>query len=414
MSIRGLVCAALLVGLAFRAACALAGMDRQSPRDLAPEFLISLVPIAFATRRALLSRSSPFRGSSSSRSSRIRWGRAGTCSERRDFVPNVVPFSPEHDLVRPGRSARGRTRDRSRGGPRPRRLDLRGSPRRASHPVPDARPDGALHRRWALDPVPTVTRRLHLLARRPSPDLGRAELAVVVGPIVAFGGHVASRAPRRRARRGRHGCATSTRAELALQTNPPYSRTAATAENAALPPSPSPATVLPSAAATIPAGRGCYPSAAAKPDASATPTAATVPAVFPTIASPRAGNSRGSRARPECPSRCTDAVSGAASAIPTARPQYSSTHRHNPPRPTRSSEPAPSQRRREQPAEEVVDPKRRAPARGGAPGERARAEGEGGQRRRPGQELGRLPLPKRPSRSALRRSETSKHGRKGE
>ena len=47
-NVGGLVVAALFVGLAFRAACAAAGLLVHAPRDLAPEFLLSLVPIAFA------------------------------------------------------------------------------------------------------------------------------------------------------------------------------------------------------------------------------------------------------------------------------------------------------------------------------------------------------------------------------
>jgi len=48
VNLLGLLAGVALVALAFLAACALAGMSVDSPRSLAPEFVLSLVPIAFA------------------------------------------------------------------------------------------------------------------------------------------------------------------------------------------------------------------------------------------------------------------------------------------------------------------------------------------------------------------------------
>jgi hypothetical protein len=47
LSLGGLVAATLVVGLAFEAACAIAARLVNAPRPLAPEFVLSLVPIAF-------------------------------------------------------------------------------------------------------------------------------------------------------------------------------------------------------------------------------------------------------------------------------------------------------------------------------------------------------------------------------
>lgn len=48
VNLLGLLGCIALVGLAFLAACAVAGMSVDAPRSLAPEFVLSLVPIAFA------------------------------------------------------------------------------------------------------------------------------------------------------------------------------------------------------------------------------------------------------------------------------------------------------------------------------------------------------------------------------
>jgi hypothetical protein len=94
VSILGLIAAALLVGLAFRAACALAGMLVDAPRDLAPELLMSLVPIAFAYLVAhyfsLLAVQGQFLIPLLSDPLGKGWDIFGTAG----FVPNVVPFSP--------------------------------------------------------------------------------------------------------------------------------------------------------------------------------------------------------------------------------------------------------------------------------------------------------------------------------
>ena len=83
VNILGLVCAALLVGLAFRAACALAGMLVSAPRDLAPEFLMSLVPIAFAYLVAHYFSLFAVQGQFLIPLFSDPLGRAGTCLERR-------------------------------------------------------------------------------------------------------------------------------------------------------------------------------------------------------------------------------------------------------------------------------------------------------------------------------------------
>jgi hypothetical protein len=93
-NVLGLVLAAVLVGLAFRAACAAAGMLVDAPRDLAPELLLSLVPIAFAYLVAhyfsLFVVQGQFVIPLLSDPLGKGWDVFGTVG----YVPNVVPFSP--------------------------------------------------------------------------------------------------------------------------------------------------------------------------------------------------------------------------------------------------------------------------------------------------------------------------------
>ena len=94
VNVLGLAAAAVLVGLAFRAACAVAGMLVDAPRDLAPQFLLSLVPIAFAYLVAhyfsLFAVQGQFLISLMSDPFGKDWDLFGTAG----FLPNVVPFSP--------------------------------------------------------------------------------------------------------------------------------------------------------------------------------------------------------------------------------------------------------------------------------------------------------------------------------
>jgi hypothetical protein len=93
-NVLGLIVAMVLVGLAFRAACAVSGMLVDSPRDLAPELLLSLVPIAFAYLVAhyfpLFAVQGQFLIPLLSDPFGKGWDLLGTAG----FVPNVVPFSP--------------------------------------------------------------------------------------------------------------------------------------------------------------------------------------------------------------------------------------------------------------------------------------------------------------------------------
>lgn len=93
-NVLGLVAAAVLVGLAFRAACAAAGMLVDAPRDLAPELLLSLVPIAFAYLVAhyfsLFAVQGQFLIPLISDPLGRDWNLFGTAG----YIPNVVPFSP--------------------------------------------------------------------------------------------------------------------------------------------------------------------------------------------------------------------------------------------------------------------------------------------------------------------------------
>jgi hypothetical protein len=93
-NLAGLITAALLVGLAYVAACAIARALVNAPRSLVPEFLLSLVPIVFVYvvahyftlfviqgQFAIPLLSDPFGAG---------WDLIGTAS----FLPNLAPFSP--------------------------------------------------------------------------------------------------------------------------------------------------------------------------------------------------------------------------------------------------------------------------------------------------------------------------------
>jgi hypothetical protein len=92
--IGGLLLCAVLIGVTFSAACAVARATVDAPRSLAPEFLLSLVPIAFAYLVAhyftLFVIQGQFLVPLASDPYGRGWDLLGTAS----WSPNLVPFSP--------------------------------------------------------------------------------------------------------------------------------------------------------------------------------------------------------------------------------------------------------------------------------------------------------------------------------
>lgn len=93
-SLGGIMAAVLLVGAAYLGACAIAGSMVGAPRSLAPEFLLSLVPIAFvylvAHYFSLFVVQGQFAIPLLSDPLGRDWNLLGTS----DWLPNLTPFSP--------------------------------------------------------------------------------------------------------------------------------------------------------------------------------------------------------------------------------------------------------------------------------------------------------------------------------
>ena len=86
-SLGGLLVGVLLIALAYQAACAVARWTVNSPRSLVPDFVLSLVPIAFVYVVAHYATLSYSRASTRCRSSPIHSDAGGTCSGRRTCSP---------------------------------------------------------------------------------------------------------------------------------------------------------------------------------------------------------------------------------------------------------------------------------------------------------------------------------------
>src|SRR5439155_18742233 len=127
-----------------------------------------------------------------------------------------------------------------------------------------------------------------------------------------------------------------------LATKPPYRSTTARATNAAVSAAPSPASALPSAATATPATINALPTGRRRKVAAATHTTASVPSVFATTATSRAGTNARWSCAAGIPLAANGPCSGTETATPTASPVYASTSGAAQRRPQISSEPAPS------------------------------------------------------------------------
>ena len=337
VSLGGLLAGVLLVALAYAAACALARWAVNAPRSLVPDFLLSLVPIAFVYVVAHYFSLFVIQGQFAIPLLSDPLGRGWDLFGTADVVPNLAVLSPNDDLVRPGRRARRRARRRPRRRARPRRDDLPRQRRRAALAVPVARADGALHGRRAVGAL------ARLIAHHPDGLTLAIELAVVVVLVAALRRDLAARATPRgsTARAASRRCASSRASAVRRSRRRAGPRRAP--RRAAPPPSPSPANALPTAATATPAMIRPFPSGRRRRPSSATPTAATVPATFPTIASdPRREEAQDARPRRGSRSPRRRGRAARRSRRRSRAPRRRARPGPRRARPTRSSDPAPS------------------------------------------------------------------------
>jgi hypothetical protein len=151
LNLGGLLAGVLLVAFAYETACAVARWTVNAPRSLTPDFIRSLVPIAFVYMLAHYFTLFVLQGQFVVPLSPTRSAADGTCWYRpRRAEPHRG--IARHDLVRAGRRARRRSCRGPGGRPRPCDHDVPGATRDAELAVRAARSDGALHGRglWVL------------------------------------------------------------------------------------------------------------------------------------------------------------------------------------------------------------------------------------------------------------------------
>ena len=182
LSLGGLLTGVLLVALAYQAACALARWTVNAPRSLTGDFLHSLVPIAFVYMLAHYFTLFVLQGQFAVPLLSDPLGRG--LEPVRDGARRAGPDgrAAEHDVVRPGRRARGGTRRRSRRRARPCDHHLPRPAGCASLAVRAARADGALHGRRPVGALP------RLIAHHTSGVGLAVEAAILAVVVVVFGG----------------------------------------------------------------------------------------------------------------------------------------------------------------------------------------------------------------------------------
>ncbi len=194
LNLLGLVTAITIVLVAFLTACAVARSMVNAPRSLAPEFVLSLVPIALVYAVAHYFSLFVIQGQYVVPLLSDPFGRGWDLFGTADVHPNIAVLAPEHDLVRPGHLAHARPRGRPRRRTRPGGRHLQGTRRCAPQPVRDAGPHGRLHGRRPLAAVADV----NLLAHGGTPGLiAETAIGLLVVAVLAL---VWLRERRRRAR----------------------------------------------------------------------------------------------------------------------------------------------------------------------------------------------------------------------
>ena len=182
LNLLGLLAAITLVLVAFLGACAIARATVKAPRSLAPDFVLSLVPIALVYAIAHYFSLFVIQGQYMIPLLSDPFGKGWDLFGTAGFHPEHRDPRAEHDLVRPGRSARAGPRGGPCRRPRPGGHDLPRPPGCAAQPVRDARADGAVHGRRPLDPLAQVS----LLAHGGTPGLiAEVSIGLLVAGLLA-------------------------------------------------------------------------------------------------------------------------------------------------------------------------------------------------------------------------------------
>ena len=153
VNLAALLAFCLFVALAYRVCCAVMRASVAAERSLVPEFLLSLVPIAFVYALAHYFSLSVTQGQYVWPLLSDPFGRGWDLFGSAGYRPDFAILTPHTIWYVQAGVARRRPRRRPRSRPRPRGHPVPGSPPGAALAVRDARADGALHRRRALDPV---------------------------------------------------------------------------------------------------------------------------------------------------------------------------------------------------------------------------------------------------------------------
>ena len=158
LNLLGLLAAITLVLVAFLGACAIARATVKAPRSLAPDFVLSLVPIALVYAIAHYFSLFVIQGQYMIPLLSDPFGKGWDLFGTAGFHPNIAILGPNTIwYVQVAALVLG-PRRRPRRRPRPGGHDLPRPPGRAAQPVRDARADGALHGRRPLDPLAQVNR----------------------------------------------------------------------------------------------------------------------------------------------------------------------------------------------------------------------------------------------------------------
>ena len=146
----GLLAFVAAVALTYLAATGRARASCDAPRSLVPDFVLSLVPIAFAYLVAHYFSFFVIQGQFLIALASDPFGRGWDLFGTVDYAPNLALVSPNTIWYVQVGLAHRRARRRARDRPRPRGRAVREPGRRSTLPVPDARAHGAVHGRRAV------------------------------------------------------------------------------------------------------------------------------------------------------------------------------------------------------------------------------------------------------------------------
>ncbi len=157
VNLAGLLGIVLLVALAYVGTCALMRYSVGASSSLIDEFLLSLVPIAFVYLVAHYFSLFVIQGQFAIRLISDPLGRGWDLLGTATFSPNLTLLDPRTTWYVQVAALVDGPRRRPGHRSRPCRCPVPRPGHGDALPVPDARPDGRLHRRRALDPLPRLT-----------------------------------------------------------------------------------------------------------------------------------------------------------------------------------------------------------------------------------------------------------------